>query len=344
MAGYTTYSGLSNVALQNPLTKVLPDSGYATKAQNQYDPSYKLKVTGLQNTLANNLSNLESSKGTIVANYDKSAANQNLNNLQAKNNLNNDALNRGLGRSSIVTSGLAQADVINNRALAGIQGDRATALNNLALQQANANMDEQNQENTMAANRLDDLQALADKLKDKDLDRYDSELANNRNYYMQQLNYNNAVGQLNDNNYWKNNDQQNWQKNFDNNNYWKGVGQSNWRQEFNLNKSNSDFNNNLNLKKFNLDSSNSQFANNLNLKNYNTSQGAVNAKISNAATDVYSRIYGQFNNSKDALSYLQSNKARVIGEMTQAGMTPNDAMNYYIAMSKDLGSKQYSKK
>ncbi|AZV56085.1 hypothetical protein [Clostridium sp. AWRP] len=326
MAGYTTYSGLSNVALQNPLTKVLPDSGYAAKAQSQYDPSYNLKVTGLQNTLANNLSNLENSKGQIVANYDKSVASQNLNNELSKNNLNNDALNRGLGRSSIVTSGLAQADVINNRALAGIQGDKTTALNNVALQQANANMDEQNQQNTMAANRLDDLQALADKLKDKDLDRYDSELANNRNYYMQQLNYNNAVGQLNDNN------------------YWKGVDQGNWQQQFNLNKSNSQFNNDLNLKKYNLDASNSAFANNLNEKNYNTSQGAVNAKISNAATDVYSRIYGQFNNSKDALSYLQSNKARVIGQMTQAGMTPNDAMNYYIAMSKDLGSKQYSKK
>lgn len=248
MAGYTTYTGLSNVTLQNPLTKVLSDSEYKTKAQNQYDPSYNLKVTGLRNTLTNNLSNLENSKGTIVANYDKSAASQNLNNRITKNNLNNDALNRGLGRSSIVTSGLAQADIINNKALAGIQADKIAAMNNVALQQANASSEEQNQENTMAANRLDDIQALSDKLKNADLDRYNSELAANRNYYMQQLNYNNAVGQLNDTNYWKGIEQNNWQKTFDNSNYWKGVEQGNWQQEFNLNKANSQFNNDLNLK------------------------------------------------------------------------------------------------
>lgn len=75
------------------------------------------------------------------------------------------------------------------------------------------------------------------------------------------------------------------------------------------------------------------------MKSYNTSQAAVNSKISDAATDVYSRIYGQFNSNKDALDYLRSNKGRVVAQMTQAGMTPNDAMNYYLAMEADLKNK-----
>ncbi|MFL0197402.1 hypothetical protein ACJDU8_17805 [Clostridium sp. WILCCON 0269] len=338
MAGYTTYTGLGSVTLQNPLTRVLSDSEYQAKAQNQYDPSYNLKVTGLRNALTNNLSNLENSKGTIVANYDKSVANQNLNNKISKNNLNNDALNRGLGRSSIVTSGLAQADVINNRALAGIQTDKVAALNNLALQQANTSSEEQNQENTMAANRLDDLQALADKMKNTDLDRYDNELSNNRNFYMQQLNYNNQVGQLNDSNYWKGIDQSNWQKIFDNNNYWKGVEQGNWQQEFNLNKANSNFNNDLNLKKFNLDADNSQFNNNLNLKSYNTSANAINARISNAAADVFGSVYDASSNKK-SLANLTGSRARILTELSNAGMSYAEALDFYSKMYKSLGGK-----
>ena len=342
----TTYQGLQNVALQNPNTKVLSDSEYAAKALSQYTPGYNMKVQGMQNTLRNNLSNLENTKGTIDANYDKAVATQNLNNQGIKNNLNNDSLARGLGRSSIVTSGLGSADLANNRALGGIMGEKTTALNNVALQQANATADEQNTENTMAANKLDETQTLADKLKQTDLSNYYNELSSNRNFYMQQLGYNNTVNQMNDANYWKGQDQSNWQKSFDNSNYWKGVDQSNWNKTFDFNQSNADRNFGLENKKFNysvtsgdrnynLDKTNADRNYGLQKQTVDNSKESVNKRISDAATEVYNNIYGA-SSKEDALTNLYSNKARVLAQMTQAGMSASDAMAFYTGMVKDL--------
>lgn len=398
---YPTYQGLQNVSLENPETSVLSDGEYSTKAQNQYDPAYNLKVQGLQNTLQNNLSTLENSKAGIAANYNKSMVNQNLQNTVSKNNINNDALARGLGRSSIVTSGLSQADVINNKALGNIQSDQTNAMNGVNTQQANTGIDEQNQENTLASNRLSDISALSDKLKNDDITRHDSELAANRNYYMQQLNYNNNVNQMNNQNYW------NGQNELDSN-YWKNndfmdkqqqenVAQNEWTQQFGLDtkkeadtydlglknwqlgvtheghyfdlgkeanatnrlKVNNDFtlgtesnainsrkvdndyslgkqSNDINQQKVNNDYSLGQGTLDLNKSNANNSQASVNNRISQASADVYSRIYGQFNNNADALDYLRSNKAKVLQQMTSAGMSASDAMSYYNGMAKDL--------
>jgi hypothetical protein len=335
MASYPTYQKLDNVTVQPTTTKVLGDSDYMQKAIAQYDPSYNMKVQGMQNTLRNNLSNLENTKGTIDANYDSAVATQNLNNQQAKNNLNNDSLNRGLGRSSIVTSGLASADLTNNRLLAAIQANKTNSLNQLALQQANTSADEQNQENTMSANRLNDLQSLSDKLKDTDINRYDSELAANRNFYMQQLGYNQGVDQLNNTNFWKNQDQDNWQKTFDNNNYWKGIEQSNWQKTFDQNQTNADRNYGLEKDKFNYDVKSGDRNYDLQKASLNNSQASVNKRVSDAATEVYNNIYGA-NSKEGALENLYNNKSRILAQMTQAGMSALDAMAFYNGMLKDL--------
>lgn len=142
---------------------------YKQAATNQYDPAYQARVTGLKNALASNLLSLESSKTGINSNYDTSVASSNLNNTRGKNNLSNTMLGRGLGTSSIVTSGLAEQDQINSRQVGQINKARLGDLNNVDAQKALLNQNTTNDLNTMAGTRLSEIQALADRLQQVDV-------------------------------------------------------------------------------------------------------------------------------------------------------------------------------
>jgi hypothetical protein len=72
---------------------------------------------------------------------------QNLNNMKSRNNISNNALGRGLSASSIVTSGLGEADQINNRLVNQINTARTGDLNNIEAQKA---MLANNMNNTLA--------------------------------------------------------------------------------------------------------------------------------------------------------------------------------------------------
>ncbi|MGL4774528.1 MAG: hypothetical protein ACRC2K_13285 [Clostridium sp.] len=144
---------------------------YRQQAQAQYDPSYNARVQALKNQLAQNTLSLDQSKTGINQNYDTQVGHQNLNNKISKNNISNTMLGRGLGASSIVTSGLAESDARNTRMVGEINTARTGALNDIEAQKA---MLAQNMNNTlgqMAGDREKELMALANQLEDRDFEK-----------------------------------------------------------------------------------------------------------------------------------------------------------------------------
>lgn len=144
---------------------------YRQQAEAQYDPSYNARITALKNQLAQNQLSLDQSKTGINQNYDTQVGNQNRNNMINKNNISNTMLGRGLGNSSIVTSGLAESDARNMRLVDTINTARTGALNDI---EAQKQMLAQNMNNTlgqMAGDREKELMALANQLEDRDWDK-----------------------------------------------------------------------------------------------------------------------------------------------------------------------------
>ena len=144
---------------------------YYQQAQQQYTPSYNLKVDALKNQLASNQQNLEQQKTGINNNYDLQVQNQNLNNKLNKNNVSNALLGRGLSNSSIAISGLAEQDAKNTRLVGDINRNRTADLNNIDEQKK---LLEQNFNNTLAqmeADKLDAIMSLAYQLEDRDWDK-----------------------------------------------------------------------------------------------------------------------------------------------------------------------------
>ena len=154
---------------------------YYQQAQQQYTPSYNLKVDALKNQLASNQQNLEQQKTGINNNYDLQVQNQNLNNKLNKNNVSNALLGRGLSNSSIAISGLAEQDAKNTRLIGDINRNRTADLNNIDEQKK---LLEQNFNNTLAqmeADKLDAIMSLAYQLEDRDWNK------NFQNRQLQQL-------------------------------------------------------------------------------------------------------------------------------------------------------------
>ena len=141
---------------------------YYQQAQQQYTPSYNLKVDALKNQLASNQQNLEQQKTGINNNYDLQVQNQNLNNKLNKNNVSNALLGRGLSNSSIAVSGLAEQDAKNTRLVGDINRNRTADLNNIDEQKK---LLAQNFNNTLAQMELDAIMSLAYQLEDRDWDK-----------------------------------------------------------------------------------------------------------------------------------------------------------------------------
>jgi hypothetical protein len=104
---------------------------YLKQAQQEYDPSYNTKVTAINNALNSNLNNLDTQIGGITTQAKQAEDEQNTSNTVSKNNF--DAVNtgRGLGRSTILTTGLAGMDDKNNQLLGKIRAARDTSINNV---------------------------------------------------------------------------------------------------------------------------------------------------------------------------------------------------------------------
>lgn len=150
-----------------PVTTYQPGQTYDNfkdQATNQYAPVYNEKVNALKASLAQNLAALEGQKTGINQNYDTQVTSQNINNRQAKNNMSNTMLGRGLGRSSVVTSGLGEQDMVNNRVVNGINTFRNTALGNVDAQKSATEIGTNDQIAGMSSDLQTQIMALAQQL------------------------------------------------------------------------------------------------------------------------------------------------------------------------------------
>lgn len=141
---------------------------YKQQAINQYDPIYNNKVTNLKNQLAQNIASLQNSKIGINRNYDNQI-NKNNNYIKGtQNQISNMTLGRGLGRSTIATSGIAeQANIgarMNNETNYARAQDLSAVDNQIATLEQNTN----NTLTTMANDREKEIMNLARQLMEKD--------------------------------------------------------------------------------------------------------------------------------------------------------------------------------
>jgi hypothetical protein len=209
----------------NPVNIYQPGQTLAdfnTQATNQYTPAYNEKVNALKASLAQNLAALEGQKAGINQNYDTQVTSQNINNRQAKNNLSNTMLGRGLGRSSIVGTGLGEQDLINNRVINGINTYRNSALSNVDAQKVATETGVNNQVAGMTADLHTQIMNLAQSL----YDSYQGNLYNQATFNSSgqfDADKTNASGQMDYNKfeYGKTQDTQ---------------AQSNWQNEYDLDK------------------------------------------------------------------------------------------------------------
>lgn len=146
-------------------------SKFKQQATQEYDASYNQKVQTLKNQLAQSQQTLDQQKGGINSNYDLQVGNQNLANKRSRNNISNTALGRGLSNSSIVMSGLAEADQINNRLVGNINRERTGALNDIDAQKSLLAQNMQGTLGVMSADRLDGIATLSRQLEDRDFDK-----------------------------------------------------------------------------------------------------------------------------------------------------------------------------
>lgn len=144
---------------------------YYNQAATETQSSYDAQLAALKNQLASNQQANQAQIGGVNANFDQQVQQQNIANTRSQNNISNNALGRGLSRSSIVTSGLAESDQINNRQVGYINNARTGALNDIANQ---GRVLEENYNNSVAAldaGRESEIMKLARQLEDTDWNR-----------------------------------------------------------------------------------------------------------------------------------------------------------------------------
>lgn len=171
--------------------KVDTKANYQAQAQKEYDVGYNQKVTALKNQLAQQQLTLDGQKGGINSNFDTQVQNQNLSNKKAMNNISNTALGRGLQNSSIVTSGLAESDQINNRLVGNINSERTGALNDVESQKTQLATGLQATLGTMSGDRQSAIDTLARQLEDSAFDKgyKNTQLEQAREQYLADIQY-----------------------------------------------------------------------------------------------------------------------------------------------------------
>jgi len=130
---------------------------YGTAAANEINPQYNSKVQILKNTLAQNKLALQQQKTGVNSNYDTQVSDQNLSNNSNKSNYSDILTSRGIGRSSIAATGLAEMDQVNNRYVDRINSGRTDALGNI---DANITLDNNNYNNTVATMASDKIATI----------------------------------------------------------------------------------------------------------------------------------------------------------------------------------------
>lgn len=137
---------------------------YHGQAEQQYDPTYNGQVNALKGALATKLAGFNTQKVGVNSGYDGQINSQNVQNTATKNNYSDTELGRGMGRSSIVSSGLAGLDDQNARVDNNINTARNTDVNGINQSIANANADNATQVQTLQSDKENQVMTLARQL------------------------------------------------------------------------------------------------------------------------------------------------------------------------------------
>lgn len=133
---------------------------YLKDAQNQYDPSYNEKVNAINAAMNSGMTAYDNQTGTVNKTYDTQLNDQNKQNTVNKNYFDNINSGRGLGRSTILTTGLAGMDDRNTSLLGKINDSRSGELNSIAANKATLQTNSANQISQLAGDRQSQLANL----------------------------------------------------------------------------------------------------------------------------------------------------------------------------------------
>ena len=191
----------------NPLFQNLtfqPTKNYSQLGQNMYKPIYDAKTTAIRNRLNLDKQALSSQIDATDRMYDKQVHEQNRMTDTSKSNYSNETLNRGLGRSTIATTGLASMDMANQRMVNDINEVRNSALQNIHGRIQSLSENAHAELSDLEGNRALEEQNLAWQLEDRDRGHWLQEAQINAPMYQDILRrqwdvddkmYNNTMGQ-----------------------------------------------------------------------------------------------------------------------------------------------------
>ena len=190
----------------NNLFKFSSDKDYGKLGSDMYKPVYDAKSDAIRNRLNLDTQMLNTNIGKTNRMYDQYVQQQHDMNEQAKNEYSNQTLNRGLGRSTIATTGMAGMDVANQKQVASLNESRALALQDLH-GRIQALTENANQElSTLDSNRAIEERNLAWQLEDRDRQHWLQEAqlnaplmmnAQQRQWDLEDRDYSNAMEQYN---------------------------------------------------------------------------------------------------------------------------------------------------
>lgn len=105
---------------------------YVSQAQSQLKGQYTTNKNNLQNNFNQNMNDLESQKGDINKQYDGYIDDAKLAGENNKASYNNSTLNRGLGRSSVATTGITGIQNQTDKNITSINNQRQSQMDNIA--------------------------------------------------------------------------------------------------------------------------------------------------------------------------------------------------------------------
>jgi hypothetical protein len=139
-------------------------TNYKQLAEQEVNPQVNERINQLKANLANKLVGIDQG-------FEANKAERNLMNVKSQNAISNNALGRGLSQSSIVTTGLGEADQINNRLVGNLKS-------NAEAQKLSLSNGVNDQVLGLEQDKTDKINSLARQLEDRDWER---------NYKMKQL-------------------------------------------------------------------------------------------------------------------------------------------------------------
>ena len=110
------------------------DKAYLEEAKQMLSGGMEAQKIQLQNSLAQNMQGLEGQKAGVNQNFDRQLEQNAINTTNAQNQYLNNSLARGLGRSTIATSGAAGIKDSGNRIANNVNTDRTNALGDIEAQ------------------------------------------------------------------------------------------------------------------------------------------------------------------------------------------------------------------